>query len=308
MSHTVSDIADEFLVYLGTVRGLSQNTVTAYKNELDHFASMEQIGAERVISDITTEEIRLCVGDLSLKKRSPASINQFISAVRALFSYARKFGYIDKNPALEIKSVKIPKRLPRFMTGAEVDNLCSEPEKLEILWEKRDRAIFEAMYSSGCRVSELAGLTFEDLSADLSSAIVHGKGGKDRRVYFEADACKALDEYLCERKERFAKGKKIDLEKALFVNQQGKKLSVRGITYILDRYSGAEGTNRHVSPHAFRHTFATAMLTKGADIRLVQELLGHSSISTTQRYTHISTDQLIASYNKAHPHGGEKES
>ena len=130
-----------------------------------------------------------------------------------------------------------------------------------------------------------------------------GKGKKDRRVYFEEDAQKALAAYLADRRERFGEA---DTEDALFVNQHGKKLTVRGIAYIISRYSGAEGTNHHVSPHAFRHTFATAMLTGGADVRLVQELLGHSSISTTQRYTHVTTDHMIEMYNKAHPHGGGK--
>ena len=300
---TVSETAEEFLLYLGSVRGMSENTVAGYRNDLTQFMGMEHIGAQADMDAFTTDQLRLCIGVLSRQKKSAASINRFIASVRGLFAYARKFHYIKINPALELKTVKNPKRLPRFMTGAEVDRLCEAPANKELLWEKRDRALFEMLYSSGCRVSEMASIDLADFSGDYSSVIVTGKGKKDRRVYFEADAQKALADYLADRRKRFGEA---DTEKALFVNQQGKRLTVRGITYIVDRYSGVEGTNHHVSPHAFRHTFATAMLAGGADVRMVQELLGHASISTTQRYTHVTSDRLIDMYNKAHPHGGAK--
>ncbi len=300
---TVSEAVDEFLLYLGSVRGMSENTVAGYRNDLGQFMGMEHIGGQSDMTAFTTDQLRLCIGVLSRQKRASASINRFIASVRGLFAYARKAGYIKINPALELKTVKNPKRLPRFMTGAEVDKLCAAPSTKELLWEKRDRALFEMLYSSGCRVSEMASLKVSDFSGDYSSVIVTGKGKKDRRVYFESDAQNALTAYLADRRKRFGEA---DTEKALFVNQQGKRLTVRGIAYIIARYSGVEGTNHHVSPHAFRHTFATAMLTGGADVRMVQELLGHASISTTQRYTHVTTEHMIEMYNKAHPHGGSK--
>ena len=300
---TVSEAIEEFLLYLASVRGLSAATVAGYRNDLTQFARMPAISGRSCIQDITGEDLRQCIGFLSKERRAAASINRFIAAVRNLFAYCRKFQYVQNNPASVLKTVKLPKRLPRFMTGVEVDALCREPAEKELLWEKRDRALFEMLYSSGCRVSELASLTLDDFAAGYESAIVTGKGSKDRRVYFEKDAREALKAYLADRAERFGTG---DREKAVFVNQQGGRLTVRGISYILSRYSGVEGTNHHVSPHAFRHTFATAMLTNGADVRLVQEMLGHASISTTQRYTHISPQTLIDMYNKAHPHGGAK--
>ena len=158
------------------------------------------------------------------------------------------------------------------------------------------------LYSSGCRVAELASLKLGDFAGGGKSAVVKGKGKKDRIVYFEADALAALKDYLPERKALLER-LKVPGQKALFVNEKGGPLTTRGIRWIVERYSGAEGTNRHVSPHAFRHTFATAMLSGGADVRVVQEMLGHSSISTTQRYTHVTTQQLIEIYKKAHPHG-----
>lgn len=301
---SLSEVTDEFLLYLDTIKGFSANTILAYKNELSKL--QEFLGANRLLININLEDLRYCVGELSKQNKSSASINQFIAALRTLFAYSRKFQYIKNNPALELKTVKMSKHMPVFMTGNEVDKLCAEPEKNEILWANRDKAIFEMLYSSGCRVSELASLCIKDLTADFSSAIVTGKGKKDRRVYFESDAVESLKKYLEDRKKRFLeKGKKDDVLN-VFINQQGTALTTKGISWILARYSGVEGINRHVSPHAFRHTFATSMLSSGADVRVVQEMLGHSSISTTQRYTHITTEQLIDIYNKAHPHGGNK--
>ena len=299
----LSQAVEEYLSYIESVRTLSQNTVIACKNDLTQFAAMPFIGPEKEMSEIEIEDLKQCVGFLSKQKRSAASINRFISSVRSLFSYCRKFGHLKVNVAFDLKTVKNPKKLPRFMTGAEVDRICKEPEINELLWETRDKALFEMLYSSGCRASEIASLTLDDMSADFSSAMVTGKGKKDRRVYFEEDARKALKEYLDDRKKRFADK---DSERHIFVNQRGGALTTGGIRLILSRYSGSEGTKHHISPHAFRHTFATAMISNGADVRLVQELLGHSSISTTQRYTHISTERMIEMYNQAHPHGGKK--
>ncbi len=301
---TIHDVSAEFLLYLETVRGFSPHSIIAYRGDLLQFELF--LGGHRPVTSVTLEELRSCIGKLSEEKRAAASINRFIAAVRALFAYCRKFQYIQHNPALELRTVKMPKHMPRFMTEAEVDALCAQPGKKELLWETRDKAIFELLYSSGCRVSELASLKLQDFTGDYESAIVTGKGRKDRRVYFEKDARNALKVYLADRKKRFETGPD-GVVGPVFVNQHGKKLSVSGIREIVTRYSGPEGTNHHVSPHTFRHTFATELLVHGADIRAVQELLGHASISTTQRYTHITTEKLIEIYNRAHPHGGKKK-
>ncbi len=300
----VKDACEEFIVYIESVRTLSQNTVTACKLDLRRFQKMPFIGGQKEICEIELEDLKQCIGELSGQKLSSSSINRFISTVRSLFAYCRKFGIIQLNPALELKNVKLSKVMPRFLTGSEIDSLCSQPVRSELLWAKRDHALFEVLYSSGCRVSEISSLLLSDVSKDLSSALVTGKGKKDRIVYFEKDAQVALRDYLEDRKKRFDG---LVTSKNLFVSQKGEALSSAGIRYIVTRYSGSEGTKKHVSPHAFRHTFATAMLTNGADVRLVQELLGHSEISTTQKYTHISTEKMIESYNKAHPHGGNKQ-
>ena len=301
----LSETIDDFLVYQKSIRNLSDNTIESYKKNLiylnDYVAQKYSVQNDAVLlENISLQDLRFCVGCLSKEKMSPATINQFIASVRTFFAYCKRYDYIKSNPALELKTVKLPKRIPRYMTEEEVNSLCDTPEEKKLLWQERDKALFEMFYSSGCRVSEIAQLKFSDLSSDFSSAIVLGKGSKQRRVFFSKEAQISFKDYLLSRKARFPN---LQDEDFIFVNQKGTKLSVRGITFIVSKYSSFEGTNKPVSPHAFRHTFATTMLSNGADIRVVQEMLGHSSISTTQRYTHITQKKLIETYNQAHPHG-----
>jgi integrase/recombinase XerC len=301
----LSETIDDFLVYQKSIRNLSDNTIESYKKNLiylnDYVAQKYSVQNDAVLlENISLQDLRFCVGCLSKEKMSPATINQFIASVRTFFAYCKRYDYIKSNPALELKTVKLPKRIPRYMTEEEVNSLCDTPEEKKLLWQERDKALFEMFYSSGCRVSEIAQLKFSDLSKDYSSAIVLGKGSKQRRVFFSKEAQTSFKEYLLSRKARFPN---LQDEDFIFVNQKGTKLSVRGITFIVSKYSSFEGTNKPVSPHAFRHTFATTMLSNGADIRVVQEMLGHSSISTTQRYTHITQKKLIETYNLSHPHG-----
>ena len=297
---TLNSAINEYLLYLDAVRGLSANSVLGYKKDLDYL--MLFVGKDIDIIDVTKENLLFCIGELSKKKMAATSINRFIAAVRTFFAYCKKFQYIPKNPAIELKTVRIPKKIPRFLTANEMNSLCNQPELKELLWTSRDCAIFEMLYSSGCRVSELANLRFSDFMEGFSKAIVKGKGNKDRVVYFAKQAQAALKIYLDDRK-KILQEKKVENEpECIFINQKGNRLSAAGIRWIVSRYSGVEGTNHHISPHAFRHTFATQLLSNGADVRAVQELLGHSSISTTQRYTHITTEKLIEIYNKAHPH------
>ncbi len=298
---TLEDATSEVLLYLKSVRGLSENTIISYGNDYAH--ALEYFDGERDVSTISLLDLRSCVAYLSAKKFSIPSINRFIASERTLFAYCKKFNYIKKNVALGLKSLRSPKSLPKFMTLNEVDELCALPEKKEILWETRDKALFEMLYSSGCRVSELISIKISDFSGDYSNVIVKGKGSKYRKVFFEDDAQNALKLYLDDRKKHFPKLE----ENVLFLNQKGSPLTTQGVWYILNRYSGQEGTGRHISPHTFRHTFATALLTNGADIRLVQEMLGHSSISTTQRYTHITTERLKEVYWKCFPHSGKSK-
>ncbi|MCR4939125.1 MAG: tyrosine-type recombinase/integrase [Treponemataceae bacterium] len=311
---SVEDAAEEFLVYLGGVRSLSPHTVKGYRNDYEKLVELlaSQLppspcrldGSQGIsLSSVELAHLRTCLGCLVRRNAAPASINRFVAAVRSLFAYCRRLDYIYNNPALELRTVRMPVSVPNFMTESEADELCGMPEKKALLWPARDKALFKMLYSSGCRVSEIAGLRLSDFRSDYRSAIVRGKGNKERNVFFSDDAVDALRVYLQERKVLLKKTSPVS---SVFVSQRGKALSVRGIYGIVDRYSSVEGTNRHVSPHSFRHSFATSMLNAGADIRIVQEMLGHSSISTTQRYTHVSTARLVDIYNRAHPHGKER--
>lgn len=300
----LSQLIEEFLLYLSSVRILSENTVLGYKNDLEELKKF--LSPDIDAKSITKENLLLSIGQLSRQKKSAATINRFISAFRTLFSYAQKFNYIDKNPALEIKTVKIPKKIPNFMTEVEVSKICNGPEEKEILWKTRDECLFKMLFSSGCRISEIKNLKLSDFMENYHSAIVTGKGSKQRKVYFEKDAMNALKLYLIDRKKVIEENCIEKPTDYLFINQNGNPISVGGIRFIITKYSGPEGTNHHINPHAFRHTFATHMINNGADVRLVQEMLGHSSISTTQRYTHVTTEKLIDIYKNSHPHGEKK--
>ena len=305
--YSIEQAADEFLEYIKSVRGLSSNTVRSYASDLRLLA--DYFGKDRAIESLSAGELRSCAMAQSRQKRAATSVNRFIAAVRALFSYAKQFGLVSHNVAADLKTLKVPKVLPKYMTAGEVDMMCAQPEKNELLWASRDKAIFEVLYSSGCRVGEIASLERQRVAGNLSSAVITGKGGKDRKVYFEADAQDALRVYLLERDVRFPQAKMGGAHevKQVFLNQKGGPLSANGIWRVVSRYSGFEGTGKQISPHAFRHTFATAMLEEGADIRAVQELLGHSSISTTQRYTHVTLERLKKVYDQAFPHSGKED-
>lgn len=299
----LGDAVDAFLLYANGVKNLSQNSIRAYSTDLSFFIASFPESEEKAVEDITIVDLRSSVGRLSKQKKTPTTINRFICTIRSFYLYLYKMKHLKTNIAVDLKTIKIPKKLPRYMSDSEVDALLKQPEKKELLWAERDTAIFECLFSSGCRVSELSSLNIGDLSSLYSSAFVTGKGSKDRKIFFSPDAVNALKIYLPQRETILKKNDKNT--RALFINQKAKRLTSRGVFYIVDRYSSAEGA-KPVSPHAFRHTFATRMLKNGANIRVVQELLGHENISTTQKYTHITKEELIQSYNSSHPHGGKK--
>ena len=293
------EVVKEFLVYIDSVKNLSEHTVLAYKTDLELLGkNLETLYGKSDFSleDITTEDLRTSVSMLVKKNYSTAKVNRFISAFKSLFAYCKRLQYININPSFEVKTLKNPQKLPRFMTKNEVNELCNLPEENVILWQTRDEALFKVLYSTGCRVSEIQNMKIKDISKDFESALVLGKGRKERYVFFSEDAKKALQNYLPERN---ALVKSLQEEGYLFVNQQGNPLTDGGIRYIINRYTSVEGTNKHMNPHAFRHTFATTLLNNGADIRIVQELLGHSSLSTTQIYTSIDMDTIKSVYDQA---------
>lgn len=295
---------EEYLSYIAGVRSLSPKTVESYRRDLSLFE-------DNIVMppfECTVSDIRLFIADLGKQEYQSSSVNRLLASIRGFYRYAVHFGLCANNPASAIQNLKMPKKLPRFLFAPDAESFCASPvdgeKKSSSLWPTRDTALLSGLYSTGCRVSELASLRMADIDSNFASAIVKGKGNKERKVFFSKTARKALAEYLLERSECLAKQQeKKDSVVALFLSKRGMALSVRGIQFIVAFYSGSGREISHMSPHALRHTFATTLVNRGADIRIVQELLGHASISTTQRYTHVTQEQLTKLYHRAHPHG-----
>lgn len=290
----------DYLNYVSGLKNYSENTVFAYKNNLSLFD--EYLSDNRLaVFDVTTNDIRIFIARLAKSGHSPASLNQLLSTVRGFYDYAVRFKLTDSNPAISVKNIKLAERLPNFLFNSEMVNFFESTENDKHLWPERDKALFTCLYSTGARVSELVSLKICDLSGDYSSAIVLGKGSKERKVFFAEFAVENLNLYLNSRELLLKKlHKQTD---SLFINQQGTQLTARGVQYIIDYYVKVTAQQKKITPHVFRHSFASMLLSKGLDIRLVQELLGHESISTTQNYTHITSEQLQKMYHTAHPHG-----
>lgn len=323
----MNPLFSEYLSYLQGVKALSPKTLRSYRQDFTVFSEYLDCEAQG-ISPIEADSvhIQLFVAWLGLKGYNPASVNRMLSSLRGFYRYALRMNLSASNPAEGIRNLKTAKKLPSFLFDNEVTELCALPQlestsraskagsadkkdksaasKNTSLWPARDTALFAAVYSTGCRVSEIASMRLSDISGDLSSAVVTGKGGKDREVFFSKAAVKAVRAYLEERDALLKTMQEKDFSKGfLFISRRGKPLSVRGIQFIFSHYTGGASSIRHISPHALRHSFATTLVSRGADLRIVQELLGHSSISTTQKYTHVTTEGLKALYHQAHPHG-----
>jgi integrase/recombinase XerC len=201
-----------------------------------------------------------------------------------------------------LKNVKTPAKLPSVLWEDEMAAFASLPESSGILWPERDKALILTMYSAGLRVSETASLFIENISASLEDARITGKGGKMRYVFFSSEAKNDIAEYLPQRSVRLRAEGIEEKKGALFISRRGKPISVPGVKWIISRYAQNSGLKKNIHSHSLRHSFATHLVNSGCDVRVVQEMLGHSSLSTTQRYTHVNIENLKRVYNKAHPH------
>ncbi len=295
------DILEIYSQYLLKERNASPHTHKNYLADLRHFFSyfFEKEPAlprqgTKLLKLITPDVVRAYVGTL-LDRHHPASVARKLASLRSFFQFWIRQGAITANPAKEVATPKIPKRVPRFLSVDEAFQLLEMPKGTDML-SLRDKAVMELIYSSGLRVSELVGLNTPDLDAAENKVRVLGKGRKERIIPVTAKAISALSNYI----ERRGDAAKTD-EAALFVNRRGGRLTARSVERMIRKYLSAAALNKHVTPHVLRHTFATHLLNQGADLRGIQELLGHASLSTTQKYTHVSVDQLLEVYDKAHP-------
>ncbi|MFO1519292.1 MAG: tyrosine recombinase XerC [bacterium] len=293
---------DSFLHYLKTERGASSHTLKHYLRDLNEFGAYLKKHYPPLISaegpqwsEVSVRILRGFVATL-LQKNKSASVGRKLSTLKSFYKFAVKKGLLNANPARSISTPKKPKLLPRFLSVDEAYGLMDEAAKGEKKQSPRDRAILEILYGCGLRVSELTGLNLADFDSSARLLRVRGKGNKERIVPLGEKAWQALKEYMEER----AGGEIKDVQ-ALFLNLRGKRLTVRSIERLVEAYQLRGGLGRKVSPHGLRHSYATHLLGNGADLRSIQQLLGHSSLSTTQKYTHLSLEKLMEIYDKAHP-------
>jgi len=323
------EFLDAFLVYVRVVRGLSGNTVKAYSQDLGSFLDyLERTGVPGP-GAVTHLTVRRFLGQLRADGLSARTVARKLAAIRSFFRYLCREGVLEDNPAAAMKGPRLGRRLPHHLFVEEVERLLGPHEDsgaagpatpLDI----RDAAVLELFYATGARVGEMWDLDVGDVDFHADCVTLRGKGGKERVVPFGSCARSALELYLSDaRKRLLAAGRaspagcreagpagveRPGRRAPLFVNKRGGRLSARGLRRLVEKYSRARlPMERRISPHALRHSFATHLLDRGAEIRLVQELLGHASLSTTQLYTHVSQERLRAVYRNAHPRALDRE-
>lgn len=292
-----------FTQYLRDERRSSARTVETYERDLLSFRA--HVLHEGLPLDARELDIVALRGFLSrlFRTNQASTMKKKVSVLRSFFRFLLKRRILTRNPAAGLRSPKVPKGLPRFVTVDQAFRIVEAPledERRSKALRVRDRALLETLYATGIRVGELASMNISDCDFDDASARVLGKGGKERMVPFGNAARKALREYLSVRLGILAKSKQPDTE-ALWLSQRGQRISVRQVQNIVRRHGDAGAGRGDLHPHAMRHSCATHLLDAGADLRSIQELLGHSSLSTTQRYTHVSIDRMMEVYDKAHP-------
>jgi integrase/recombinase XerC len=301
---------DAFVRYLADERRSSPRTVQTYERDLRSFAGY--VRGEGLPADARELDIVALRGFLStlFGSNQPSTMKKKMSALRSFFRFLLRRHIIQRNPAAGLRSPKVAKTLPRFLTLEQAFRVMDSPPKEQARSKPlraRDCALLETLYGTGVRVGELASMDVEDCDLTESSVRVIGKGGKERIVPLGKGAAAAIRDYLPARRELQVKSRNPD-SAALWLSQGGRRLSVRQVQNIVRRHGTLGAGRGDLHPHAIRHTCATHLLDAGADLRSIQELLGHSSLSTTQRYTHLSVDRLMEVYDRAHPLARDKNS
>jgi integrase/recombinase XerC len=300
----------EYMAVLTVERAASEHTVRAYQRELDFFAAFlaKRCGADVAPSQIEHPVIREYLGTLYEKNLSKPSVARALAAIRSWFGWLARTGHIEQNPARLVSTPKLPKHLPR-VPGAEQLNQAFNDLDAETAWPERDRVILELLYGCGIRNAELVGLNLEDIQWGNECLLVRGKGRKERYVPLGDAAAVAIRAYLPMRAQKLADAKRsspvsISNGEALLLNVRLRgngRLTTRSVGRIVKQLALSHGLAADVHPHTLRHAFGTHMLEEGADLRAIQEILGHARLSTTQRYTHLTSGQVAAVYDRTHP-------
>ena len=288
---------NNYMNYLAVEKGLSKNTLESYRRDLLKFIAFMNQNQINKPEEVDREALNIFIADLKKKGRATSTISRCIASIRSFFNFLLQEGLIDKNPTIELESPKLEKKLPRVLTTGEVDRLLAQP----VVGENnglRDKAMLELLYASGIRVSELVSLNISDFDPRVGFLRCSGKGMKERIVPIGSLAINSVNNYLAGTRPRLLKS---NGEKSLFVNQHGNRMTRQGFWKILKKYARKSNINGEITPHTLRHSFATHLLENGADLRSVQEMLGHSDISTTQIYTQITRRKIREIYDQTHP-------
>ncbi len=301
MQNDLSKNIAKFIKYLTNEKRYPNTTITSYTKDLDNYYGF--IMAKKInYQTITKEEIRSYLKYLDELKYSKSTISRILSTLRHFYTYLVTNNIVKTNQFKLIRNPKKDKKLPNFLQSDELDKIFSSIDTSTALG-LRNRLIIELLYATGLRVSEITSLKLEDIDINNREIRVYGKGGKERIALFGDYAKKYLNEYLSTARNELLNGKS---SKYLLINHNGEELTSRGVEYIIDEIVKECALKHNISPHVLRHTFATDMLNNGADLKSVQELLGHSSLSTTQIYTHITNERLRSVYLKSFPRQDKK--
>ena len=290
---------DLFLEAQASLKGASPHTVKAYAEDLRQFGEFAAAQGVTDIHAVDAALLRSYLAAMQAQDLARASRARKTATLRSFFSHLARHGHIPRSPAVGLRSVKLEQRLPKFLRSDEIDALLAAPDLTKPLG-LRDRALLETLYASGMRAGELVTLTLTDVNYDEGVIRVIGKGNKERVTLLGRQAVFALQRYLRKGRPALLMQAAED-DGALFVNRDGTRLSDRGVRKMFDKYCKQIAAELNITPHVLRHTFATHLLSNGADLRLIQELLGHASVATTQMYTHVTTERLQEVYAQAHP-------
>ena len=291
----MSDLVSAYEAYLKTEKRASANTVSSYLRDIHQYAAaMLEKGLD--LSDAVTEDVAEYTASLTRQGKSPATVTRSLASIKSFYQYLLNEGVVDRNPAKGVTPAKVERKLPQVLTGKEVELFLEQPECTD-LKGYRDRAMLELLYATGIRVSELIDLDVDDLNLPGSVLKCYSKG-RERIIPLYPAAVRALSEYVHNIRPQLVES--VD-ETALFVNMSGERMSRQGFWKLIKYYQEKAGIQKDITPHTLRHSFAVHLLENGADLRSIQEMLGHADISSTQIYTHVVKKQLKDVYQKAHP-------
>ncbi len=287
-----------FMQYLSVERGLAQNTLESYERDLTQYIEhLKQAGIQS-IEQSSRLHITAYVAELKKKGKAAATVSRSLVSIRSFYQFLVRERMLDKDPSINMETPKQEKRLPKVMSMGEVEQLLDAPQ-LSTIGGMRDKAMLEVLYACGIRVSELISLNTSDIHLGLGYIRCIGKGSKERIIPLGRIAAQTLDQYIQYARPKLLKGSRAD--EALFVGHLGTRMTRQGFWKIIKKHAAQAGIHKEITPHTLRHSFATHLLENGADLRAVQEMLGHADISTTQIYTHVTNRRMKEVYNQAHP-------